>query len=309
MSLSAMEAAFEGFRITSARPVSVLIWTIGFFISAVLCTLAMEALAGDAMRNYLAVVEGGGQPTPDQVVAFFGAMGPAYLALIAISLPIQAVLINGVMRASVAETGDRLGYLRLGGRELAQMGNLFLWALILFFTYIAAALVSLIPAFIVGLVGGFISPVLGSALGALAVVAFIFVALLLVSARLSLAGPITALEGGIGLSRSWTATKGLSWKLAGALFVASVFALIVVILVGLIALGVLSAMTGGLTQAWAFVSTAGTAGPLLITPTGVVYMAFSALINGLTTVIGFGVGADAWRQLRGGRTSVPETFA
>lgn len=291
MSFSGMDAAFEGFRITRQHPLAVLIWSAVFLVMSVLTSWAMAALSGAALADFMQVAMAGGTATAAQ----WGAVAPGYLAATAISLVINALIANAVARAAAGTGRAAAGFLSLGGRELLQVVNLFLWGLIVFVFYLLAAIATALVLGVIAFLAAMISPVLAATVPAFGIVIMVL-ALLLISARLVLAGPITAYEGRIGIGRSWAMTRGRTWALVGSLFIAFVFSLIVCILVGVIGAAILSGMAGGFDQLVPAITQASQS-PGELSAFWIVYILFVALMSGLSSAIVFGVGANAYRQL------------
>ena len=291
---SGMDAAFEGFRITREHPFAVLIWSAIFLVFTAASSLVMAALSGPALQEFTQVAMTGGGVSAQH----WAALAPGYLASLAISLVLYAFIANAVARASESGSGGGFGFIRLGGREVLQFVNLLLWGLIVTLVYLASAIAAIILGVVLAMLAGMLSPMLAGAVTMAVPVVVLLLALLLISARLCLAGPITAYEGGIGIGRSWSMTKGRTWSLVGALFIAMVFAIIVCVLVGVIGAAILSTMTGGFDQVWPAI-VAATQSPGEPSAFWIVYMVFASLMSGLSSAIVFGVGPYAYRHLKG----------
>lgn len=291
MPFSGMDAAFEGFRITRQHPLAVLIWSVIFLVMSLLTSWAMATLSGDALREFMQVAMEGGTASVQQ----WAAVGPGYLAATAISLVLNAFVATAVARASAGGRGAAIGFLGFGGRELVQIVNLFLWGLIVALFYLLATIVTAVVLGVIAFLAAMVSPILAAIVPVFGVVMLVL-ALLLISARLALAGPITAYEGRIGIGRSWAMTRGLTWALVGSLFVAFVFSLIVCVLVGVIGAAILSSMAGGFDQLIPAITEASQS-PGELSPFWIVYILFASLMSGLSSAIVFGVGANAYQQL------------
>jgi hypothetical protein len=240
---SATDVAFTGFRVVRENPVALAIWAALQFAYALALDLFIAATAGGpftAFGNFLA-----SHPTPTkQAQATYMrlslALAPTMLVVMFSFLVLIAVLSAAMNRAIAQPQARPLGYLRLAGDELRQLGLLGLMALLAVTVIMAVELVAAMVLSMAAMTGGADSlPLAGvAAMGALLATLTFF------GARLSLASPMTFATGRIALLTAWPLTRGRFWRLAGAYAIALALALVVLLLMNAIGLGALAALGG-----------------------------------------------------------------
>lgn len=229
-SFSPSEAAFEGFRLIGRYPMAVAVWTVAsvlialgslYLVHGVLSAPVVLSAFGAAQAN---------RADPAAALALFSALVPLIMAAAVLGLVVQAVFSAAVFRAELRPEDKGLGYLKLGGDELRQLGLILVYALLSVVGWIVAAIGIFI---VIGVVGMVAAPIFGR--GARLVAIFLsfmgYLSLLSmiiwVSVRLSLAGPMTFAERRLNLFGSWRVTKGQFWPLFGCYILALIFTIIV----------------------------------------------------------------------------------
>ena len=195
-----------------------------------------------------------------------------------------------------------LAFLRFGADELrlAVVSVVYIGvaALAAFAVTLTAGLVAAAGAAIAGPVAGLFAAIVGLA----GIAALIYGAV-----RLSLAPVQTFAERRLRLFDSWELTKGHFWSLAGAYVLALALTVLVLILSMTLFSFAAAAFHGG-DMTTAMNSLRGDTSSLqaYFTPTTLIYLVFSAVLNALYYTLIFAPGAVAYRQLA--QFGVGETF-
>ncbi len=240
-SFSPSDAAFEGFRLTRERPRAVLAWALCYLLFTYLISAIADVTLGPQSKALLADL----QHASADPAAFWPAaqkMAPFFLAGLPLNLAFQAIFTCAVYRAILRPQEASRGYLRLGFDELRMMAlNLILtviWMVVIF----AFLLVFLFSAAVAGAANGPVTILIGD----IATVAA-FCAGGTIVIRLSLAGPMTFADRRLQVFGSWSKSKGVFWRLAGAFVLSLILAVIVLLLMLLVvgaAVNILTDVTG-----------------------------------------------------------------
>ncbi|MDP1633019.1 MAG: hypothetical protein Q8L66_16515 [Caulobacter sp.] len=235
MTLSPIDAAFEGFRIIRDKPGLILVWTgfalvcLGLMITVLLVgVLPRLAHLGPAPM----VAEGGVRELADLTRRF----GATAVLLVPIALVMSTMLTSAVFRVVLRPEERRGAHLRFGADELRLIAvNLIVMVC---FSIIAAIYgVAIMQASHLVGAGGNLVTTLGLAGGAVLVV--------WAGIRLSLAPAMTFADRRIRLIGAWTFTHGHFWRLAGMWLMTLVFSFLIAVFSAAVALLVLK-LFGGL---------------------------------------------------------------
>jgi hypothetical protein len=268
---SATGAATAGFGVIGRAPLAVLAWGL-----VVLVTLVgpMLGLMWTLVPQFIEMIKAMPEPgsaasnTTDpammaRMMQLQGSMmGVNLISLVGGTL-VKAVVAGAAFRAVLQPDQKRWAYLRLGKSEL-WLGLVTLVQGVLFMmAYFAAVIVGLILGLILFLVGsaaGDAGKLVAGLLIAVVILAGIGV-LIWGVLRLSMAGPMSFVEGKFLLFESWTFTRGQSGRLLGmaALLMLILIALELVVyaVLGVVAFGswagikaMIEALQGQPPQAW-----------------------------------------------------------
>ena len=289
MSLSATEAAFEGFRVVRRKPTVVAWWALAYLV---LFAVAF-ALAGPSLIEVMTIADtmNAANPSP----ADMQRLGAAYAGLawlLPAGLLFGAVLHTAIVRAVLRPEEGRLGYLRLGADEFRVLGATLLLTL-------AGAAITLLAAFAAGLLVGVASLagqavawLVGLLAGAAVLALVVFLAI-----RFSLVVPATFTEKRMAFKESWRATKGVFWPLLGMAVIAVIMSIVVGLLGGIVALP-LTLATGGMQtltsmEGASFGEMLSTAGPAIAT-----WIVVNSILSTLQMVAIYAPFAAAWRDMR-----------
>ena len=289
MSLSATEAAFEGFRLVRRKPMVVVWWALAYLV---LFAVAF-ALAGPNLIAVMTIAEtmNTANPSPDDMQR----LGAAYAGLawlLPAGLLFGAVLNTAIARGVLRPDDSRLGYLRLGKDEVRVFGATLLLTL-------AGAAITLLAAFAAGLLVGVASLagqavawLVGLLAGAAVLALVVFLAI-----RFSLVVPATFTDKRMAFKESWRATKGVFWPLLGMAVIAVIMSIIVGLLGGIVALP-LTLATGGMQvltsmEGASFGEMLSTAGPAIAT-----WIVVNSILSTLQMVAIYAPFAAAWRDMR-----------
>ena len=289
MSLSATEAAFEGFRVVRRKPTVVAWWALAYLV---LFAVAF-ALAGPSLIEVMTIAEtmNAANPSP----ADMQRLGAAYAGLawlLPAGLLFGAVLNTAIVRAVLRPEEGRLGYLRLGADEFRVLGATLLLTL-------AGAAITLLAAFAAGLLVGLasfagqaVAWLVGLLAGAAVLALVVFLAI-----RFSLVIPATFTDKRMAFKESWRATKGVFWPLLGMAVIAVIMSIVVGLLGGIVALP-LTLATGGMQtltsmEGASFGEMLSTAGPAIAT-----WIVVNSILSTLQMVAIYAPFAAAWRDMR-----------
>ncbi len=235
---SPTEAAFSGFGFIRRHPVAVLIWAGVFLVYDIATVSAIIAFLPHKLEAVRAFQANAGQDEAS-VMELLPTVMLMVLLRAAAQLVILSVASAAAFRAELQPERKSLGYLRLGSDELHVGGLiLLLAALALGHGFVVMFAMFTLALFATGLKG---------------VLAFAYLTVLFVLAggvfvypfvRLSLAGPMTLIDGHVRLLESWKHTKRAAWRLFGAYALAFLFTfvlflitLILVVVAGWLATG------------------------------------------------------------------------
>ena len=114
MTVSATEAAFEGFRITRHNPGAVLIWAAVWLVGLIAAVFATLPFVAPFVQDIIAA-----QGNPESLSpAAQAGISRAGFAVVPIVLLIQAFVMTAVYRAVLRPSPKGFGYLRIGRDEL-----------------------------------------------------------------------------------------------------------------------------------------------------------------------------------------------
>lgn len=288
---SATDAALIGFKITLERWRAVLVWAAVFAVVSLAGSALTIALAGPALQNFIALSEQT-NPDPQQMIATMAALAPLAIVMLPLTLVYYGVLYAALNRIVLRPSESRTAYLAVGADEVRQIGLMVLLWLLLFGVYVAG----LIGVVLLAVIGALINEAFGVALAVLSAVS-LFLGLIYLMVRLSLASAQTFDTGRVNLFGSWALTKGHFWPLVGAY----VLAVILYIIVNLAAAGVLLgvvALAGGFEAVGRVLSPDMSSFAAFFTPIQVFYYLLSAALGAFTWLIIGTPAPEIYRQLK-----------
>lgn len=236
MTVSATEAAFEGFRVTRHNPGVVLIWAAVWMVGLIAAGLATFPILSPWVPE---MATANGDPSKLSTTAL-NAISQAGFAVLPVVLLIQTVLMPAVYRAVLRPAPKGIGYLRLGRDELRM-----------FVVALGLGAVSVVLNLISSGLESVAIQMMGMG-GAMLVSTVVFAISIVITVRLSLVAPITLLRGKISFAEGWHVSARWFWPLLGITVLSLTMAAIVVILLVMIGMPLQLAVTGA----------AGAAGPL-----------------------------------------------
>ena len=193
---SAVDAAFEGFRVTWEKPKTLLIWTGFFLVVNLLTPLALFGLGLNGRMEEFEAATANPSQDPTAAMESLAALAPLYAILIPVGLVVQAMIAAAVFRL-VLNPEDSQKHPVQFGREEAHLIVLTLAYTVLFTGAVVFAV----------LAGGTVAGVAAAA-GAGPIVGILtgfglMGGLLYVAIRMSLGPVITFSEGRIAVFDSW----------------------------------------------------------------------------------------------------------
>jgi hypothetical protein len=289
------------FRLVRTRPGAVLVWSLLYTVGATGLSLGIQRFV-----NAQAMAAAGGDPNR-AAAAMVSFMGPFLLMELALFLLI-VTLMNAAQRAVLRPDASAFAYLRFGMDEVRVIG-LFVVLIVAFYVgAIAAGIVILLFAGLLGAAGGLLA---GGAIGAIGFIALTCAAIW-AGVRLSLAAPLTILRDRFVLGESWRLTKGRFWTLFGGYFLIWLIMLVLILVAGFMVVGSYwadLAQSGftpeGMQQAAQRQFERQQAPDLMI----VLGWALNGLIGGLGIALFGGATATATRELAVDREAIADTFA
>lgn len=307
MAISASELAFEGFRLTREKPMTLLYWAGLHLVLSLITSAAVVYFIGDDMAALMTFKPEGGDM--EALNRMLPAIGTLYAIIIPVGLIGGAVFMCAVMRSMLRPEQASFGALRFGADEFRQILLMIVVGLI----YIAAVAVTAIAVaflaagigMVVGMAGGAagLVGVVAMALtfgGLIAVMAFLYV-------RLSLAAPMTFTRGRLVIGEAWRMTRGHFWPLLGAYFISWVLLIVVAMLGMAIMFGIVAATGGGMGAIGQLTNPDFSSFAARFTPVSIVIGVCSAVLNALQYAIMYAPPTLAHRELGEGQTL--DTFA
>lgn len=270
-SFSATGAATAGFGVIGRAPLAALAWGLVFLVALVAPMLGLMWALIPQFIEIFKVMPTAGSTSSDaadpvimaQMIRLQSSMmGVNLISLVGGTL-VKAVVAGAVFRAVLEPDQKRWAYLRLGKSEL--------WLALVTLVQVVLFMMAYFAVLLVGFILGAIVFLAGSAAGdAGKLVAGLLIAVLVLAAigalvwgvlRLSMAGPMSFVEGKFLLFESWTFTRGQGWRLFGmaalVVLILTALELVLYAILGIAALGSWSgikAMVDGLSgqppQAW-----------------------------------------------------------
>jgi hypothetical protein len=303
--------AFEGIRLAREHPKAILLWAALIFVVTLVGAAILIGIAGEAMTE-LTEMQGQREPDPQEMMRVMGAVVPALLVFLPLTLILYGVLYAAVNRAVLRPEEARRAPLKLGGAELRQALVLLLLMLVLLFAWVV---LTVVVALIAAAVGGERGAD-GGAGGAAGLVAFVGIGLSLVlmvflGVRLSLASPLTFGEGRVRVLQSWHLTRGKFWPLFGGYALAVALAVVIYLLALVVFVAVAAVTGGGLDAIGKIFSPDMSSFGAYFTLGTIANTAFSSLLSALTIAITVGAAAEAYRQITNAGPAAPaaETVA
>lgn len=294
MAFSASEAAFEGFRLARRSPMTILIWGV-LYVAITVVILAVAGGSMAAIMEQAQALETGGEPTPEQMGAFFAAYFSFLGLIMPLSIVLSGVIYAAVNRAVLRPTESAFGYLRLGMDEVRVI-------VVYFALSILAAVVFGLAFMVAAIITGVGAAALGDAGWIPAVIAFgaCFVLMIWLLVRFSLALPITVAEKKFAIFESWTATKGQFWNLLGMALLAFVLTIVVQVLLTVVFLPIFFFAMGGFENLGALEAMSPAEVFQTMLPLGIAVLIYMGLLSALQLAILYAPFAAAYRDIRGG---------
>jgi len=288
MRFSAVDAAFEGFRVTRRHPWAVLGWAAVMLAANLASAFAVGVVAGPAWMEAERLAAST-SPDPAAAAALAPKVLPAALLYLIVQIVGAAVVNASVLRALLRP--ERRAYIGFGRDELRVIGLL---AMFVGATFFASLLLSLAL--------GILAMVLGPVVAALAPAASLAV-LIVLTIRFSLAGPATIAEHRFQFRSSWIATRGWFGPLLGAGLLAAALAMVVMFLGHIVFVGaagaLLVAQGGNLLELASRFQPDFSSAEQTLRPLPLVYVAVLSVLYALVLVILVAPPVELYRALHG----------
>ena len=250
--ISVSGAAFAGLGVIRRHPGAVLTWGVVMLVLSLLPVLGLIAVMGPQMMKILPAILASGR---DGAVADQAMMGQILQLQSGVMLLqivgwlwdtlVKALLCAAVFRAVLRPDQSRNAFLRIGPQELWLTLLFLVVSVLAYIVAIIASIVVMLPAFIVGATSG--AQGQGVAAGVMTAVGLGLVAVAVLtwlSLRLSMAAPMTFVDGQFRLFESWSLTRGAAWRLLGVAVLNLVLLFVIELVVAGIVLTALFALGG-----------------------------------------------------------------
>jgi hypothetical protein len=237
------ECALSGPRFILRKPGVVAAWMAIQILINLIGSVAMIAVMGGPLQSLMRASRD--KADPQATLAAFAALAPAYLVSILISLVIYAVIYGAMNRAVLRPDEGRFAYLRLGGDEFRQGVLMVAFGFMGLLVYIAAVLVGVILAGIIGVVAGVMNAPFVSVIMMVLLFVGIFALYAFLGVRVSLASAITFDTRRIDLFGGWSMSRGRFWPMFAIYLLAGLMAAALVVVGGLLVWSAVAATAPG----------------------------------------------------------------
>lgn len=301
---SPADVALEGFKVVKQNPGVILPWWL-IQLAAATTTVVLLVVLGisQAASEMEAFTAANPEPSPEQAMQIFGLLGRMSGGLVVVmvaTLGLAMLQVAATFRAVLRPGEGGVGFLRFGPDELR-----LLVVVVVVYVFLFVAL--MIGAVAVSLIGGILT-IANPALGGVAFIlgfAGLFVIMVWLGVKFSLAGPQTFAQGRINLFGSWKLTAGRFWPVFAGFFIAILLGLVVTLLGLVIALAGVAAFGGGMSAIGVVLNEPYTTFAEAFTPARIVYLIVTAMFAALYTAILNSPAAAMYEAIAGkGQSSV-----
>ncbi|MDG2522506.1 hypothetical protein P7B02_13220 [Caulobacter segnis] len=282
---STSDAAVKAFEVMGRRPKPIIAWAVFYAAFSIFIAALNAQIAGPVM---LAMETK--QAAPMEIFRLF----PWFAVCAVLFFAVWTIGYTAMIRAVLTPEDDRAFYLRLGGQELRQAGVLLAFTLMLLGVYFLLFMALLAVGF-GGTVGG--RPSAWSLAVIVALVLATVGAMVFVGVRLSLAMPITFVQGRVELFDSWSMTKGRFWPMFGAYLLAAVAVTLIYIVVMVLTAVIAFFAGGGFGGLISMFNTMPVGAAEVLRPLPLTLEIVTALMTTVTSFITVAPAAEIYRQL------------
>lgn len=217
MATSVTDSAFEGFRLTRDRPLTLVGWAIFGVVAWIPLIVVIGLVVGPVFLAQMAQAASGAETTTPDFTTMFGAIWAAIGVMVIGFILINAIQTAAIYRSVLKPAERGWAYLRIGADEFRLVVLSIAMFLLWMIAFGGAVLLLMMAVGAAGDAGGILIGIVGGiALTCLAV---------WIGIRLSLAAAITFAEGRISLFGSWGLTKDRFWPIFGMYLLVFVFTL------------------------------------------------------------------------------------
>ncbi|MCA4917317.1 MAG: hypothetical protein IM671_12800 [Phenylobacterium sp.] len=301
---SAVDAAFEGFRVTWEKPKTLLIWTGFFLLVDLLIALVIFGFGLTSQMAQLDAVSSGGALDAAAELELMRSLWPLYVLFIVAGLLVYSVIAGGVFRLVLDPENSRIHPLHLGMEEIRLIGLLLIHTLLLMIIVSAVVVIggvyTAIMWSVIGAVGlNFLAPILGM----LSAIVMIF-SILYIIIRMSLGPVISFSEKRLSIFDSWNMTKALFFPMLGSYVLAIISFLIFYILSVIIMVCIAAILVGGdLVALRESIDTDFTSFRTYFSPIRVLVMVFGAFTLAVFYAVMSAPSAVIYREIRARRAA------
>jgi hypothetical protein len=275
---SPTDVAFEGFRLTRERPVTLSIWAGFYFLVSLTMAIFMILSVGPQFTALEQAAQSGGDP--QQSIDTLMKLLPFYAVSFPVGICVMAIFACAVFRIVLGRPGGVVAHLALGEDEFRLMAVTLAVSLLMMAAMFGIAL---IIGMIVGIATA-IAPPLAPLLGTIGGLAA-FAGMLWVAVRLSLCGPMTFAERRVVVFRAWSVTRNHFWQLFGAYILAFVMGIVAALMAYIVFVAlagvIMTALGGSLADVGQLFRPDFSSIGAFFTPAMILYQLFGATITAI----------------------------
>lgn len=295
------KVAFAGFHIVRRKPMAVVGWALFLFVIGVLPALAFIGPMASNFSQFIAMAKADVEPSHEQMMEMMSTLYVAHPILWLTGLITRVVLTGAVFRAILQPSAGSWAYMRLGMAEVMMALVVIVMAILVGVGFGVGVAVT------VGICAALWQASHSAAVGAGIILGVgLFLALIWVLLRLSLAAPMSFDEKNFRLFESWRVTKGNSLKLLLAALLVWIILMVLEMLIAAVAMAVLiptvhlSAGSGVLSKeaVTAFFSQPVSTWLPLVMPWAVGIGLIGSFVGVIFVTVATAPWAEAYRQLR-----------
>jgi len=230
------KTAFAGFGLISRKPLAILGWAVFILVVGILPVVALLAAMGPAFADVMSMAKSGADPTPEQMMPLMSGWYAANPILWLLGLVVRVMLAGAIFRAILEPRESRWAYLRLG------MGEVMLTLVVICLSILLTVGIMIWAGVTVGVCFALWQASHAAAIGVGIVSCLgMFIALIWVSLRLSLAAPMSFAEKNFRLFESWKLTRGNAVNL----LLVSIIMVVMILVLEAVIMAVVMAVTFG----------------------------------------------------------------
>lgn len=228
------KVAFAGFGLVRRKPMAVVGWALFLFVVGVLPALAFVGPMMTNISEFIAMAKSDVEPSRERMMEMMSTMYAAHPILWLTGLITRVVLTGAIFRAILEPSAGRWAYMRLGKAEVMMALVVIVLGILIGIGFGVGV------AVVVGICAALWQTAHSAAVGAGIILGVgLFLALIWVLLRFSLAAPLSFDEKNFRLFESFRLTKGNSLRLLLVALLVWIMLMVLEVLVAAIAMAIL----------------------------------------------------------------------